>query len=351
MNRDNRTLIILTPGFPKDETDTTCLPFLQNFVRELKVQFPKLQIIILALDYPFVKSEYRWNNLRVVPFNGWKKRRMFKLVAWLFFLRKLKKIAQEDKPVGILSFWCGECCFLGNQFARKNNLKHYCWIQGQDAKSENKYVSRISPRAGELIAVSDFIQMEFGKNHKIIPGRVIPVGINPREFSTEQPVRDIDVLGVGSLIPLKQYHIFIEAIYQLKKYFPEIHAVICGQGPEAIELKKLIEMYELKKNVTLSGELSHPEVLQIMKRSKVFLHTSRYEGISLVCQEALYAGCQVISFVRLMNYNIEHWHIVETKDQMITKARDLLNNPESINTPVTTFTAEESVKKIMQLFD
>ena len=79
-----------------------------------------------------------------------------------------------------------------------------------------------------------------------------------------------------------------------------------GRAEEEGELKKMIAGYELTENIILTGELPHREVLQIMKRSKVFLHTSRYEGISVVCQEALNAGCQVISFVHLMHYDISN---------------------------------------------
>jgi glycosyltransferase involved in cell wall biosynthesis len=350
MNKDGRTLIILTPGFPKDETDTTCLPFIQNFVRELGIQFPLLHLEILAFDYPFVKSEYYWNNVRIIPFNGWKSTGVVKVVKWLFILRKLREIRRENKLAGILSFWCGECAFLGNRFAQKNGVRHYCWIQGQDAKKENKYVARINPAPGTLIAVSDFIQSEFGKSHKIIPDHVIPVGISRGEFNSGQPFRDIDILGVGSLIPLKQYHLFIEVVYQLRKYIPGIHAVLYGKGPEEERLKNLIETYGLKENIAVPGELPHREILQIMKRSKIFLHPSSYEGISVVCQESLFAGCQVISFVRLMHNNIPHWNVLETTAQMIEKARAILSDPGFCYTPVTTFTAEESTNRIMQLF-
>jgi len=350
MNKDSRTLIILTPGFPKDEMDTTCLPFLQNFVSELGIQFPLLHIVVLAFDYPFVKSEYYWNNVRIIAFNGWKSTGVAKVVKWWFIMRKLKEIRRESTLAGILSFWCGECAFLGNRFAQKNGVRHYCWIQGQDAKRENKYVARINPAPGTLIAVSDFIQSEFGKNHKIIPGYVIPVGISCGEFNSGQPHRDIDILGVGSLIPLKQYHLFIEVVHELRKYIPGIHAVLCGKGPEEDRLKNLIDSYGLKENIVLPGELPHREILQIMKRSKKFLHTSNYGGISVVCQEALFAGCQVFSFVRLMHNEIAHWNILETSGQMIEKARVILRDPEFRDTPVTTFTAEESTNRIMQLF-
>jgi glycosyltransferase involved in cell wall biosynthesis len=351
MSRGNKTLIILSPGFPKDETDTTCLPFLQQFVLELVNQFPDLRILILAFDYPFVRREYFWNNIRVIPFNGWKKGRVIKLLTWKLIVGKIRKTAKENEVIGLLSLWCGACAYLGSRFSKRNGVRHFCWIQGQDAKKGNRYVSLINPLPDELIAISDFIQSEFEKNYSIKPGLVVPAGISPIELSTRNAARNIDILGAGSLIPLKQYHVFIEIVRQIKQYLPEVQAVLCGKGPEETLLRQLIAQYELQDNVRLAGELPHAEVLQFMNQSKVFLHPSSYEGFSIACMEALYAGSHVLSFVQSMHYPIEHWHIFETKEQMAEKARKLLSSPDTDYSAVKTFTVADSVQKIMQLFD
>jgi glycosyltransferase involved in cell wall biosynthesis len=350
MSEANKTLVILTPGFPKDEADSTCLPFLQNFVLELNGQFPLLKLIILAFDYPFTTTSYQWNKNEVLPFNGWKKRDISKLFKWLYIWRAMKKARRSDEIIGILSLWCNECALLGNRFAKRNNLDHYCWIQGQDAKKENHYVKRINPTATELIAISDFIQNEFEKNHSIRPKHMIPIGIRTAEFSTKNMERDIDILGVGSLIPLKQYELFIEVIHNIKKHFPGIKVVLCGKGPEETTLKALVEKYGLQKNITLAGELPHTEILMQMKRSKVFLHTSNYEGLGVVCIEALYAGCNVISFVKPIYSDIEQWHIVQTKEAMTEKAMAILNDPAVQPRSILTFTMEDTAKKIVQLY-
>ncbi len=350
MSNANKTLIILAPGFPKDEADSTCLPFLQNFVLEVNGQFPLLKLVILAFDYPFKATSYQWNKNEVIPFNGWKKRNISKLFKWLYIWRTMKKIRRSDQVVGILSLWCNECALLGNRFAKRNKLDHYCWIQGQDAKKENHYVKRIKPTATELIALSDFIQNEFEKNHSIRPTHMIPIGIRPSEFSTENIVRDIDILGVGSLIPLKRYELFIEVIDSIQKQFRDIKVLLCGKGPEEPTLKSLIEKYGLQKNIELVGELPHPQILMQMKRSKVFLHTSNYEGLGVVCIEALYAGCHVISFVQPMNADIEQWHIVQTKEAMTEKTMTILNDPPIQYRSVLTFTMQDTARKIMQLY-
>ncbi|MBK6826844.1 MAG: hypothetical protein IPG86_08260 [Chitinophagaceae bacterium] len=64
------SLILLTPGFPENETDSTCLPWFQCFVRQLKDSYPDLKIIVVSLQYPFQKKEYQWEGIRVNAMGG-----------------------------------------------------------------------------------------------------------------------------------------------------------------------------------------------------------------------------------------------------------------------------------------
>lgn len=345
------TLIILTPGFAENEADSTCLPSLQSFVKRLRKDHPALNIIILALQYPFVAGEYYWHHCRVIALGGKGKAKLSRLFVWMKAGNKLSKLRKEENVVGILSFWCGEAALLGHRFGKKYGVKHYCWILGQDAKKENKYVRRIRPAAAELIAISDFIQQEFEKNHGISPGQVIPLGIDPDEFPKEGQPGEIDIMGAGSLIPLKQYDVFIEVLSKIREQNPQIKAILCGKGPEEKQLKELVEKYELKKNIIMGGGLPHKAVLKYMKSSRIFLHTSNYEGFSTVCLEALYAGMQVISFCKAMNAGIPHWHIVQTKEDMIKRALDLLKRPLQRSEPVLPYAMEKTVQELMQLFN
>jgi glycosyltransferase involved in cell wall biosynthesis len=88
-----------------------------------------------------------------------------------------------------------------------------------------------------------------------------------------------------------------------------------------------------------------------MQRSKLFLHTSRYEGCSTVCLEALYAGAQVISFCYPFDHPVPHWHVVSDAEAMIAKAKELLQDPDtSIYTGIVKHSMEESAKAVMELF-
>lgn len=350
MTRDEKTLIILTPGFAKDEADSTCIPTQQNFVIQLKERYPSLNIIILAVDYPYSKKTYQWFNNTVISFNGRNKGGLSKLLLRRTVFSTLKKINASNNVIGLLSFWWGECALIGKKFADANRLKHICWIWGQDAKKNNRHVQRMTPRSDELAVLSDFLQDEFEKNHGIRPQHVIPPGINRKQFGREILQKDIDILAAGSLIPLKQYEIFINVVAEIKTQIPGIKAMLIGGGLEKNKLQALIATHGLQSNLILTGELAHSEVLKTMQRAKVFLHPSSYEGFGIVCLEALYAGAHVISFVKPMYKEIENWHIAAGKQEMIQKAIEILKNPGSGYKSIIPYRIEETVQKMTQLF-
>jgi glycosyltransferase involved in cell wall biosynthesis len=343
------TLLILTPGFPKNEADTACLPPQQVFVKALARQFPHLSVVVLAFQYPFMKGRYEWSDIDVISFGGEEKGGLSRLLLWRRVYKKLNQLNRENKIIGILSFWCGECAYVAKKFAGKHAIRHYCWILGQDAKKDNRYIARMNPQAGELVALSDFIQNEFQKNHGVRPQYVIPPGIDGRLFKQKITERDIDLLAAGSLIPLKQHGIFIEVIAELKKTFPQLKVMLTGKGPQKEEIKKNIDRFHLQDTIKLTGELPHQDVLQLMQRTRVFLHPSVYEGFGVVCIEALYAGAAVISFCKPMEQEIKNWHIVASKEAMILKATELLQSPLH-SEQVCPYPIEETVKRMMDLF-
>jgi glycosyltransferase involved in cell wall biosynthesis len=350
MKTEQPTLIICTPGFAKDEADTTCLPMQQNLLRSIQRVKPDLNIIVLAFQYPYFKSTYRWFGTTVISFSGQNKGGLKKMLLRRELGAVLKKINDDSKVVGILSFWYGECAWVAKKFADQHRVKHFCWLLGQDAKKENKYPDKLHAAHSELIALSDFLQEEFKKNHAVLPHFIIPPGIDIKEFNSSPPVKDIDIIAVGSLIPLKQYDIFIKVIAAIKKQLPNIKAVLIGGGPEQNKLQELINASNLQSNIILAGELPHAITLRWMQRAKIFLHTSSYEGFGVVMIEALYARCKVISFCRPMKAGIDHWHIVQDASAMQEKTIALLRSNLQ-EEQVCPFHIDDTAKKIMHLFD
>jgi glycosyltransferase involved in cell wall biosynthesis len=347
----NKTLIILTPGFPENEADTTCLPAQQAFVKTLKQNNPDLNIILLAFQYPFIVSEYVWYGIKVITFNGRNRGKLNRVTTWLAVWQTLTRIKRENEVIGLLSFWLGECAFVGKYFAKRHKLTHYCWMLGQDARKRNNYVRRVRPQPEELIAISDSLAKEFFENYGIRPKHIIPNGIDTALYNTRVYKRTIDVLGVGSLIPLKQYDLFIEIISELTHTYPAIKGMICGKGPEENQLKLTIKDLKLDNNILLAGEKSHPEILQLMQQSKILLHTSSYEGFSAVLLEALYAGAHIISFVKPMDESFRHHYVVSTKQEMIEKLSEMLHVHKMEHDPVLPYSIQEVGEKVIRLFN
>lgn len=349
MDKDKKTLVILSPGFPANEQDSTCIPSRQLFVKALK-ENSSLNIIVLAFQYPFEKKTYDWHGVKIFAFNGRNIGKLRRIRIWLKVWATLIKIKQEYTVVGILSFWLGECALLGSSFGKKNKIKHFTWILGQDAKKGNKYARLIKPLPSNLIALSDFIADEFFKNYAIKPRHTIPVGIDTSLFGSGFPTRDIDIMGAGSLIPLKRYELFVEVISELAHHFPGINAVICGAGSEREKLLSLIAAYNLQQNITLAGEIHHKEILAMMQRSKIFLHTSSYEGYGTVQAEALYGGCYLISFCKPMKTYLQREYYVQTKKEAADTAKTILELQPREHIPVLCYKVKDIAMQVEGLF-
>ncbi len=350
MNKQRQTLVILSPGFPANEADTSCIPPQQLFVKALKETNPHLHIIVLTLEYPFTKQTYNWHGVQVIAFGGKSKGGIYRLLNWFRVLLTLIKLRRQYQVIGLLSFWFDECAFLGHYFAKLYHLKHYAWILGQDAKPGNTYFNLIRPKPESLIALSDFIARQVFTNYGILPQHTITTGIDAAQFGPNNKHRDIDILGAGSLIPLKHYEVFVETVRFLKEFFPAINTIICGKGPEKEKLLSLINLYGLENNITLIDELPHVQVLLLMQRSKVFLHTSEYEGFGAVLLEALYAGAQVVSFVKPMDRYIAHHHPVKDTITMCLKLLDLLQETRPDNESVLVYPIQQVANSILKLY-
>jgi glycosyltransferase involved in cell wall biosynthesis len=348
MSDKKQTLVILTPGFAASEQDTTCLPMQQGFVRKIKEKYPGLNLVVFTFQYPYKTTLYNWFGITVVPFNGRNKGGVKKLILRQKIFSQLKKINKQENIIGLLSFWYTECAWIGKKFADKYALKHYCWILGQDARATNKYPKLLPPKAEELVALSDFLQEEFEKNHGVRPFKVVAPGTDA--VPIVNTIRDIDILAAGSLIPLKRFDVFLSVVAEIKKQLPLIKVLLIGEGPERASLEKLVKDLNLQSTVSLTGELPYAAVLEYMQRTKVFLHPSSYEGFSGVCMEVLSRGAYVISFCQAMKEPIEQWHIAQTSEEMKTKAVEILTNPDISYHFIVPYSMKNTVRKMMALF-
>ena len=350
MTTKEKVFIIITPGFAKDEADQNCIPTQQHFIRCLNKLLPDVKLLILALNYPYKKGKYQWYGNTVFSFNGKNRGGVIKLLVRRQAYSILEEINVEHEITGILSFWYNESALIGKRFANKYGLIHKCWMWGQDARPGNKYINRVRLLPEDIVVLSDFLQDEFERNYHISPHHIIPPGIEEELYGSTNDQRDIDLIAAGSLIELKRYDIFISVVEKLNFQKRDIKAVLFGDGPEKQKLQDLISSKNLEDTIKLVGELPHQELLKYMQRAKVFLHPSAYEGFGIVCIEALFAGCNVVSFCKPMDQTISRWYIVDNEGDMIREALELLGRSEHKSDQPFQFMIEDTIKKFIELF-
>ncbi|KAA2239028.1 glycosyltransferase [Chitinophaga agrisoli] len=351
MSNTRKTLVIISPGFPADEADSTCIPPQQVFVKALKEVSPELHVIVLTLQYPFFSRTYDWHGVQVISFGTEKSSRPYRALVMLRVWRRLRQIRRKHKVAGLLSFWLDKSAFVAEIFAKRHGLQHYCWLLGQDAKAGNRFFHRIKPDGASLVAISDFVARNLHGNYGVLPQHVIPVGVNTALFDAAAVEKDIDILGAGSLIPLKQYHIFLELIKALRDSHPHLRTVICGDGPEMEHLRAKVKELGITDNVSLIGERPHADVLRLMQQAKIFLHPSNYEGFSTVCLEALCAGARVLSFIRPMEANIPNWSIATDQAHMQALLKDMLRQQPTAYPSFVPYRVQDTARAIIRLFD
>ncbi len=287
-------ILWITPGFAPDESDLNCIPPLQFLSRALINQGVDLQI--LSLNFPHSHKLYHWHGIPVHPF-GSIKTRWLRWLAWLSVLKVAGSLHRTVKFDAIHSFWLGPCWLLGRFLQKKWKVPHWTTLMGQDVLKTNRYLHFLSRKeAANLVAVSEFQNDCLLQSVGYSAGKCIPWGLAREDMPSSYPDhRSLDILGCASLIPLKDWELWLDVIVKLVQWNPSLKAEIIGEGPERKNLEKQIQKYGLQSQVCLLGALPRPAVLEKMRNTKVFLHTSSFESYGYVLAEATACGCHVLS--------------------------------------------------------
>ncbi|RYY86049.1 MAG: glycosyltransferase [Chitinophagaceae bacterium] len=346
MSPRRNILVLITPGFASSEAESSCLPLQQALVRAWQRVAPWLDVRVLALHYPFQEGTYAFSGATVHAFAG---RNRGGLARWKRrgnVLRTLAKLKREHNVRGIVSCWYGEAAALGSAFARRHGVPHFCWLLGQDARAANDWPRRLRLREQELVALSQTVRDECAMAHGVRPAHVITPGVDAHVSSESIERREL-LVGVGSLIPLKRWPVFLQVVSMLKERHPSLEAVLIGEGPELADLQRQAKMLRLEGVVHFTGALPHEQVLQWMRKARLLIHPSEYEGYSGVCQEALTQGTPVVSFCSPGATLPGGWFAVDSVEAMTKRASSLLMQPCGI--PAQGFPVDETAKQWLVL--
>jgi glycosyltransferase involved in cell wall biosynthesis len=116
---------------------------------------------------------------------------------------------------------------------------------------------------------------------------IIPGSVDLRRIAASEE-RGYDLIFVGRLTETKRPLEFLEIAAQVARSRPTLRALVVGEGPLLPDARRLAASLGLDGCLELVGRRS--DVAKLLARSRVFVLTSRSEGLSIAMAEAMCAG-------------------------------------------------------------
>lgn len=283
-------MVVITPGFPEDEADTTCLTSMQHWVSAMREH---VNLTVVSMHYPYEERSYAWNGIKVYALGGknskWKKI----LVQRRKLNRVLDQIHREYPISWVHGFWLGENTSWSRDWAKEKEIPFYASAMGQDVKSTNFWLEKIGKLPVGTIFTQSSFQQQVLKQSTGLEAEIIPFGIGGIEVPITR--KETDIVLVSSLISLKNVSYLLQVLKALGERSSELAIVVVGDGPERAKLLKEASDFELTR-IQWKGELSYTETLEEIAGARILFHASKYESFGMVLAEALYLQAHVLAF-------------------------------------------------------
>lgn len=157
---------------------------------------------------------------------------------------------------------------------------------------------KLSKSTDRVVAVSEGVAKVLSKQDLKAPIQTIPNGIDTTLFggSNLLPInkRPQDLIMIGRYAKSKDHVTLIKALDQLKQKGIRPNLTLVGSGRKRYkkEVHELVRRYELQNQVNFIEYSS--EIDKLLLQHKVFVMSSRFEGLNLAVLEAMASGCVVV---------------------------------------------------------
>jgi glycosyltransferase involved in cell wall biosynthesis len=120
----------------------------------------------------------------------------------------------------------------------------------------------------------------------------IPASVDEARLQPHYVLPTWDAITVAELIPRKRIADLIEAVAVLAPNWPKLKIAIAGTGPLLAELQDHARRLGVEAHVEFLG--FREDVADLYSRSRVFVLSSRYEGLSISLLEAMASGLPAV---------------------------------------------------------
>lgn len=153
-------------------------------------------------------------------------------------------------------------------------------------------------------------------------------GIRPHFIKNNLSIESrYDVITVGSLVPVKNFDLFLDTAKLAKNY----RFAIVGTGPLEKALKIRCQLESIN-NVAFLGKLEPEKLSETLMASKIFLSTSISEGTPTAILEAMATGRPIIAtpandYTNLIKKKINGYIVDYSPEIIADTLKKLLENP------------------------
>jgi glycosyltransferase involved in cell wall biosynthesis len=220
--------------------------------------------------------------------------------------QSISQLAEEFLPDVILSSWLLDgvaACKLGEML----NIPTLSIADGSDVNQLPheyagwKYACDLfNEKASALIFVSEALRT--AGNSSSLHGRksvVIHNAVDIDLFKPDLPFRNehvFTILGVGRLIPLKGFHVLLEAFAEVQRRLNgRAHLILVGEGTQHDKLKRQAEDLGIISSVEFAGAVEQKRLVCFYQKADLLCVPSFSEGLPCVVVEAMACGKPVVA--------------------------------------------------------
>lgn len=150
-------------------------------------------------------------------------------------------------------------------------------------------------KADGIVALTEIMKKEISLiyNGNIV---VIPNGIDQERIELRLDLTDSKtILCVSGFRPEKGVKYLLKSLKIVINSEPNARLQLVGYGPEENDLKKCIEIYNIKGHVILAGKQPHDMIPDYMRSSDILVLPSLTEGFPNVILEAMKFGLPIVA--------------------------------------------------------
>lgn len=215
-------------------------------------------------------------------------------------IKQLQKIIEEWQPDILVAHGFPEH-IIGRFAGKKANVPHMVQVE-HNSKERYSFIKlwqtrSLSKVTDKVIAVSEGVAEVLKQQQLQAPIVAIPNGIDPSRFDNQPaPIktRPDDIIMVARFAKSKDHATLIEALNILKQKNIKPTVTLVGSGKKSYQTlaENLVKAYQLTSQVNFISYSDN--VPTLLEGHKIFVMSSRFEGLNLSVLEAMAAGCMVI---------------------------------------------------------